>query len=126
MLRWLYFLPAAAWAGEIFFLSVAPNLELPKISFFEADKLAHFGGYALLAGLLIGGWKFFSGHRAPHHAWRWAALALGFGATMEIVQGTLVPYRVFDLYDIVANSLGALAAAGAWELGRKMLAGREA
>ena len=120
MLRWLYFLPAAAWAGEIFFLSITPNLELPKVSFFEADKLAHFAAYALLTALLAGGWKYFSRHHAPLYLWRWALLALGFGAMMEVIQGTLVPYRVFDVYDILANSLGALGAAGIATLGRKL------
>jgi VanZ family protein len=122
MLRWLYFMPAAAWAGEIFFLSITPNLELPKVSFFEADKLAHFAAYALLTALLAGGWKYFSRPRGPLYPWRWALLALSFGALMEVVQGTLVPYRVFDGYDILANSLGALAVAGAAALGRKWFA----
>lgn len=116
MLRWLYFLPATAWAGVIFWLSIAPSLELPKIDLFEEDKIGHFGAYAVLTLLLVG-----AGQRwvapepiARRPVWLWALLAFLFGVFMECYQGLFVPGRLFDPYDMLANGVGAAFMAWAW------------
>lgn len=73
------------------------------------DKLIHFGFYltATLAALFALG----SERVLEHARFRWGpviALTL-YGALMEAIQHT-IPTRSFDLRDILANTLGALAA----------------
>lgn len=79
--------------------SLMPSSELP--SNLPWDKLNHFVGYAGLAGLVgLAGWRL-----APT-----LALIIGYGILLEYAQ-SLVPGRFGgDWADILANSLGALAA----------------
>ena len=116
---------AVLWAGIITVLSVMPGHELPEINIWEPDKVAHVIVYAvlgLLSGLAFHRYK--NGQSEPgidrsqsENLRRKAGLralfvGVAYGVGIEIVQGTLIPSRVFDLFDILANFLGGLA--GFW------------
>jgi VanZ family protein len=90
-----------AIAALIFFASSRPRLASPEIS--DIDKIAHFFAFGLLATLLC---RLGQGWRAA--LWALAA-ASAFGATDEWHQ-TYVAGRAPDMFDWVADTLGAAVA----------------
>ena len=112
---WWYWGPVLAWAGWIFYLSSLTDPPVPSWILPEgSDKVLHGWEYGLL-GLLC--------YRAFRHAaGSWAAArALGlaivsatlYGLSDELHQA-FVPERTADLFDLLADGIGA--AAGAWGL----------
>jgi len=105
------FMPAALWLAVITYLSVTPNVQLPKFELFSADKLAHAGAYALLAWFMAWGvWKLKGRKASPGELFLIFCLAVGYGALMEWVQGTFFPNRFFEYDDMLANAAGAFLA----------------
>ena len=91
--------------------------DLPAIDILHADKLLHFAAHALLAGVTMLGILLLGKPRNPRmRMLTAAAIALGIsiliGTLAELVQaGPGAAYgREFDLWDIVANTAGALTA----------------
>lgn len=112
----LAWVPAAAWAAAIFLVSSRPSVAIP--GFWSADKLLHFGAYALL-GLLVSYGSDRSG-MAP----RWAvAIGCLYGASDEIHQA-FVPGRSADPADWAADALGVLAGTFVYARLRARLRGR--
>ncbi|MEW6511472.1 MAG: VanZ family protein [Bacteroidota bacterium] len=115
-----YQLPAILWAIVIFVSSSIPSDRVPPFVLFKFDKLVHFGVYFLLA--------FFT-YRAIRYQSRWPLLAdhallftvvliAVYGATDEFHQ-YFVPGRSADLFDLLADTLGAcLLVAAVWWKGR--------
>lgn len=104
---------ALIWALVILALSITPGQELPEVNVWEFDKFAHIGVYALLA-LLFGAWLTRSGQFRPSDPrYIRAVLAIGlpalFGLLIEVVQGSLIPQRFFDVLDIMANIIGSIS-----------------
>jgi VanZ family protein len=95
-------LPPAAWAGFIFYLSSRSRLPGPDVDGF--DKVEHFGAYAVLGWLLV---------RAADRSLLPLALGLAlgvlYGASDEIHQ-MFVPGRSPDVRDWVADAAGVAAA----------------
>jgi VanZ family protein len=112
-----YQLPVILWILAIFALSSIPTL--PQIKFpISPDKLAHMGIYFVLCLL----WKraLFHQERFPLLArqavWYAFALTVVYGTLLEVYQ-MLVPNRYADVYDAVANAMGAGMYAG-WSVWR--------
>lgn len=104
----LLFLVIIAYMAAMFVLAIAP-IELPEVIWFDPKKLLlHFIEYAILGALLIKGTKRMG-----------LSLSIGilYGVLLETIQG-FVPYRVFDMWDMLANILGA-------SLGTILLKGRK-
>jgi VanZ family protein len=107
----------ALWAPVILYMALifyASSLsELPSIASRTSDKLEHGLAYSGLAALMV---------RALAGGLRWplavrtavlaVALAAVYGASDEIHQ-YFVPHRTMDVYDLLADTTGAAAAAGA-------------
>lgn len=82
----------------IAYLAFAPLSQAPGTPF---DKLNHFIAFAVLA------WLADMAYPGRHLAkYRWALL-LGYGLTIEVVQGFL-PYRELSVADFAADALGIL------------------
>lgn len=81
---------------------------MPEVDVNHGDKIFHFLAYAILSFL----WYFvfyFKMSQTSKRAILYAVfLAVVFGIIIEVLQGTLTTYRAFDVYDAIANSLGAL------------------
>lgn len=112
---WLW-TPVLLQMAVIFAASSIPDLgALPGgIS----DKSGHSIGYALLAALLL---RALARGRLAHVTWRAALAALLlatlYGASDELHQ-LFVPGRSSDRYDVLADAMGAAAAAAAgWAAG---------
>ncbi len=82
--------------------------KLPDVGVSFGDKIFHFLAYGLFT--LLWFWVFyFKYENTIGKALLYATiLAIVFGMLIEILQGTLTSKRSFDIYDAVANSLGAL------------------
>lgn len=98
--RWV---PAAGWAGVIFWLSSKPSTGLPG----PFSPAAHFVAYAILGALL---WLALGGMRGSARAAVVAVvLASLYGITDEYHQ-SFVPNRMPDPVDWIVDTLGALTA----------------
>lgn len=87
------------WAATIVWLSLTPRP--PELNVQHGDKLGHFAAYGLLTF-----WFCLLYHRRPTRA----LYLIGFiamGVILEFLQG-MTGYRTFDLWDMGANTAGAL------------------
>lgn len=123
MKRFLLALPCGLLSviaiGIVAYLSLWPDpLGASHISLFPgSDKVVHFLMYFVCTSVFFFD---YAKHRLPHHtklnvvlALTTAAIALGL--LMEVGQLALQLGRTFDYNDIIANSLGALAALAAFK-----------
>lgn len=109
-MKFRYYLALFAYCGLIFWLSGQSRPPGSEIDFEGSDKVAHFIVYGVLAALISIGM-----HRAPrpHRTVMLrvvpVAVAMLYGISDEIHQ-LFTPGRTFSFADMVANSLGAIAA----------------
>ncbi len=110
-----YFLPATIWIIIILVLCTLPGKDIPTSSFLEQihfDKFVHFS--------LFGGIVFFL---ALAVYWQRKKVSSGllllfvfisasYGLAIEFVQKYYAEGRSFDLYDALADTIGAIA--GVW------------
>jgi VanZ family protein len=98
------------WAMVILWLSLLPGPDLPPVNIWEFDKFAHIGVYGLLAFLASAAFRTqFSRHGDRYGLTSAIFPALvAFGLGIEIVQGTLIQGRYFDVLDILANITGSI------------------
>jgi VanZ family protein len=109
-----FFIPAFVWAAAIAVVSSIPDLGAPPVvGLTISDKLAHFTEYFILAGAVAFGFHR-SGSRWPI---LWVTLLIGilFGASDEIHQA-FVHGRSSEFLDLVADTIGSTAGAGAYLL----------
>ena len=85
-----YLWMACIWIGSLIPLR-------PPSSGNHGDKIEHFIGYAILAGLAQLIWQ------QPRRAWLLASL---MGVAVELAQACTT-WRSFDVYDMLANTIGA-------------------
>ena len=96
--------------AAIFWLSLTPSpppLEVPA-----GDKLGHFAAYGLL--ML---W-FCQLYGAARTRLLYGIAFIGMGVGLEVLQGML-GYRIYDVLDMIANSVGVLLGAAAAALIRR-------
>ena len=105
-------LAVLGWAAGVFWLSSLSHDELPRTAFVTWDKLNHFAAFA------VGGWLAASASRLPRPEAPAAGrivlavlLIAAFGALDEFVQLYSPGRTGADLYDWIADSLGAIAGA---------------
>lgn len=112
----LRFAPALLQASLIFALSARPAGDYPQVELPGLDKAVHFGLYAPLGAALqwaLGG----------PAAWA-AGLGAAYGVSDEVHQA-FVPTREPDVFDVVADALGAAAGAFGMAAWRRRRAGRK-
>jgi VanZ family protein len=102
------FLPALTWAAVILFLSTGNSIQAPRLTnLLEPDKLAHAAAYFVLTACIIWGF-WWTGTANITKAAIATALSSLYGAGMELIQFGFFPNRYFEVYDIIANIIGAL------------------
>ncbi len=103
----LCWLAAVGWIWAIFYLSVLPAKEVPRVGTLMPDYLNHGAAYLLLALILFLAWQ---------RTWRTSfttafAVIVGwcliFGLGMEFAQKYLTTTRHFSLWDLLADGVGA-------------------
>ena len=111
--------PVAAWAALIFAIS---SLRIPSgPSRLGIDKVAHFFEFGALAALVTR--ALIGSALSPTRAVIWAiALATAYGASDELHQ-RFVPGRSSDIFDLLADFVGACAGALLFQAIRSRLRG---
>lgn len=101
-------------AAGIFAASSLPRAQLPEVGFPGIDKLEHGLAYGLLAAALARGWRWQRPSWPSLRTWLVASLAaLAYGLSDELHQ-LLVPGRMFDAADLLADGVGAALGAAAY------------
>ena len=106
--RLLLLMALLLWTLALTFLSLSPHVNAPAGMQFS-DKFNHFVAYAVLTLLLIwtlSVWRSHSG-RLLTVAW---LTCTAFGALLEGLQWAMGVGRQWEFGDLLANTLGALAA----------------
>jgi len=105
---------ALIWALFIAVLCGLPGKDIPHISFLELlsfDKWVHAGVFFVLVLLLSRAYLNSGSITLRHFSNRIScALAICYGALLEVLQGLIFIDRSADVYDFIANSTGALIA----------------
>lgn len=101
---------AVLWTGIIFYLSFKTPSSGPKLYFENADKAVHFTFYF---GFVFLWFKFllFQKKGVFRNLIVLVVIAILIGILIELSQGLLTTTRQPDVWDAVANSLGALMGA---------------
>jgi VanZ family protein len=106
------FLPAFLWLIITFILLVLPGSDIPEAPLFNIiyfDKWVHIGLFGVL--MLLWGYPFFKTNSPSAFSFLLIAVCVVlYGIIMEFVQKFFVFERSFDLFDILADSLGCLLA----------------
>lgn len=119
--------PPVAWAILIFIASSIPQDAFPASRLFSQDKLIHAAVFGVLALLVFRGLRMRK-PAAPVFSAVWLTMVIStlYGALDEIHQ-LYVPGRSCDVFDLLADALGAaLVVAGAFLWERRRAGGREA
>jgi VanZ family protein len=108
---------AVGWALLIMLLCAIPGRDLPHISFLEIlsfDKWVHAGVFFILVILLMRAFRLSKTNTTlgKYPGIIALVLAIPYGGMLEIMQGAFFTDRSSDVYDFIANSVGALAGAG--------------
>ncbi|MBI4931233.1 MAG: VanZ family protein [Bacteroidetes bacterium] len=106
-----YNLLSLLWAILILVLCLMPGKDLPSLTIFEYDKIVHFLIYLLLAIMMYYGWRKQNSFLSLHKNTLIKILLITtiYGFAVEIMQELFTADRHFDIFDALANSVGAVA-----------------
>lgn len=91
-------------------LSVMPSVPLPRFDLLAPDKLAHAASYAALTWTILHGFSKLENGLTRPRAVTALVFSIAWGCLMEGVQYALVPGRMCEFDDMIANSIGAVVA----------------
>ena len=105
--------PSILWAAFILVICLMPGRNVPVVRILHFDKVVHVSIYIVFAVVTYYGWKRQITFRAFHRqaALKIIILLALYGLAVEVMQETLTTDRHFDLYDALANSIGAVIGA---------------
>ena len=113
---WRYWLPVAAYAGLIFYLSSLSHPEeyIPSLLGELGDKVLHAMEYGVLSVLCYRAFRHGAGAWAARYALQLAIVAAStYGVTDEVHQA-FVPLRVAEAGDVLMDMIGAAIGATGW------------
>lgn len=103
---------AVTYSIALVVVSLINLSEMPKVNLNYGDKIFHFLAYGLLCLL----WSIVFSLQNPQSLnkaiIKAIIIATIFGILLEVLQGTLTAHRSLDVYDAIANSLGAITMGG--------------
>ncbi len=116
------------WAAFIMVVCAIPSDQVQKVTFVKIpylDKIIHFILYFVFALLVISGNNSLREKRnVTVKAILWAAaITLTYGILVELLQHFIFTTRSAEFWDIVANILGFLAAAFAYQPANRITEG---
>lgn len=110
-----YYTPAILWIILILVLCTLPGKDIPSNSFFDKihfDKIVHFGLFGGIVLFLSLGIYRQKKSISPLTLLLLVILAAAYGLTIEFIQKYWAIGRSFDMFDVLADTLGAIA--GVW------------
>ncbi|GHE58928.1 VanZ family protein [Roseivirga thermotolerans] len=101
--------PARVWGTIVAVLMLLPQDSFPESKLLSYDKLAHLGVFFIFSILVLSGYQLQGKLESKETNYKKLSLTicLVFGAILEILQ-QWIPGRMADIYDLLANFLGAL------------------
>lgn len=114
MLQWKIFRAkwfAITWFVFMNILFFLPGSALPEESWFDKvhlDKWVHVCIFASLIFL----WR--SAFEWKHSLWLFLAIVVLYGLLVEVIQGLWIANRSFDLFDLLADTIGAVIGLYIW------------
>jgi VanZ family protein len=115
----LYHIPAVLYAVAIIVVSSIPDLQPPRVREFGLDKLAHSLEYAILAVLAFRSISRWGRGLASNRTVLLSALFVCLFAIGDETYQNWIPGRFSDVYDVLADLLGALLVLVALEWRRR-------
>lgn len=110
MLKNIYLSAAIIWSCSILFLCLESFSNLPNVEVEYGDKYVHFTFHFLFVIL----WFLYFNYKNSRNKYRTIILlfsfSLFFGILIEFAQQTFTTARKADIYDVFANTIGALFA----------------
>ncbi|CAN1528861.1 COG5652 Predicted integral membrane protein [Flavobacteriaceae bacterium] len=110
VLKNIYLSAAIIWTCFIIFLCLASISNLPSVKVSNADKYVHFTFHFLFVIL----WFLYLNYKKSKNRFRLSIklclVSLLFGISIEFAQQTFTTTRKADIYDVFANTNGALIA----------------
>lgn len=107
-----YFVCAVAWLVLITILLCIPGTNLPKVGWGDKiwlDKWVHIFLFLILVWLWSLTYKKVEAFKVKKIFITITVLSIVYGIMMEIVQHFFIPFRSFDIGDMIADSIGAIA-----------------
>jgi len=108
-----FFAAAIFWLLLVTLLLCLPGTEFPKITWLNKiwiDKWVHIFLFLILVILWCKAyWSKQKKENFRKFFFRVAVLSLIYGVMMELVQHFFIPFRSFDLLDIVADGVGSIS-----------------
>lgn len=117
-----YYLPAIIWILLVLYLCTLPGKDIPRISFFDKlpiDKLVHFAMFGCTVLLLCIGYYRQKKHISRLTLFLITLFAAFYGLAIEFIQKYFTVSRSFDMNDVAADTLGAIAGVWAFKLIRR-------
>ncbi len=112
----LTFLAAVAWFIISVILLTLPGTAFPQEDWLDKiwfDKWVHIGMFGLLVILWCLAIRSLRKGNSSQYLvrvfWITAIIFVGYGIIMEFIQKNFIPYRSFDLGDILADAVGCFA-----------------
>ena len=107
--KWL----AIGWFVLMCVLFFLPGSAFPKVTWLSnlhIDKWVHTGLFAVLVFLWLSAFNI----NLPQKAWIVILLVITYGFLVEVIQKKWVSNRSFDMYDIVADTVGGIIGLAVW------------
>jgi VanZ family protein len=119
MIAFKKFIPGIAWFFLVLILICMPGNEFPKkIDWLEKiyfDKWVHIGLFGILAFLWMMPIANSNSKNKVHLIIKIAIAVSVWGLATEYIQKFFIPFRSFDIFDWLADSVGAGAALLFWK-----------
>ncbi|MBC9911281.1 VanZ family protein [Chitinophaga varians] len=118
---WKYYIPATAWIILILIVCTLPGKDIPSNSFFEKvhfDKFVHFCLFGGIVFFLSLGVYWQRKQLSSRTLFLFVVLAAVYGFLIEVIQKYWAIGRSFDMYDVAADTLGAIAGVFVFKLFR--------
>ncbi len=110
------FLPAVGWWLLVLVLMCTPGKDLPELGswtdLIQLDKIVHICTFGLMALLFMKATdhRSYASPQKKQWALKISLAAAVWGLTIEFIQHFWIPGRSFDLFDVVADAVGAALA----------------
>ncbi|WP_051080721.1 VanZ family protein [Psychroflexus tropicus] len=104
----------------ISYLSLSDISSLPKLEVQFEDKWYHLVAYFALNSVWLLAISSYKSRFARFDALLSVGI-IGFGIVIEVFQELITDYRVFDFYDIIANSTGVIVSYLTYQLLKKRI-----
>lgn len=117
-----YYIPAIIWILLILVVCTLPGKDVPHTSFFDKihmDKIVHFGLFGGIVFFLSLGYYQQKKHISALTLFVFVMGAALYGLAIEYIQRYMTVDRSFDMNDVAADTLGAIAGIWAFKLVRR-------